>query len=392
MEMNQVYQAVNGMTKEILGDSAVVAEDLSNIVDIGKAVFDNASYDKVVKSLVDHIGKVVFVDRKYTGFMAPLYREAWEYGAVKEKITNLDLPEATENESWELTDGASYDPNVYTKSKVSAKFFDKRTTLEVPLSIVDRQMRTAFSNAQQLNSFTSMLFTNIDNTLTVKGDALGQRTINNMIAETLYDEFPSVTGNNYGNSTGVKAINLLKLFNTQFSQSETKDGCIFNAEFIRFACFYIKRYMARLRGMSTLHNIGGLPRFTPSDKLEIAMISDLKDAADIYLQSDTFNDEYTKLPLATSIPYWQGTGTDYAFGNIGKINVSILDTAGSAHSIEASNILGVMFDRDACGISNLDKRTTSNYNGKAEFTNFWYKVDCAYWNDLNEQFIVFFAA
>lgn len=392
MEMNQVYQAVNGMTKEILGESAVVAEDLSNIVDIGKAVFDNASYDKVVKSLVDHIGKVVFVDRKYTGFMAPLYREAWEYGAVKEKITNLDLPEATENESWELTDGASYDPNVYTKSKVSAKFFDKRTTLEVPLSIVDRQMRTAFSNAQQLNSFTSMLFTNIDNTLTVKGDALGQRTINNMIAETLYDEFPSVTGNNYGSSSGVKAINLLKLFNTQFSQSETKDGCIFNAEFIRFACFYIKRYMARLRGMSTLHNIGGLPRFTPSDKLEVALISDLKDAADIYLQSETFNDEYTKLPLATSIPYWQGTGTDYAFGNIGKINVSILDTAGSAHSIEASNILGVMFDRDACGISNLDKRTTSNYNGKAEFTNFWYKVDCAYWNDLNEQFVVFFAA
>lgn len=392
MEMNQVYQAVNGMTKEILGESAVVAEDLSNIVDIGKAVFDNASYDKVVKSLVDHIGKVVFVDRKYTGFMAPLYREAWEYGAVKEKITNLDLPEATENESWELTDGASYDPNVYTKSKVSAKFFDKRTTLEVPLSIVDRQMRTAFSNAQQLNSFTSMLFTNIDNTLTVKGDALGQRTINNMIAETLYDEFPSVTGNNYGNSSGVKAINLLKLFNTQFSQSETKDGCIFNAEFIRFASFFIKRYMSRLRGMSSLHNIGGLPRFTPSDKLEVALISDLKDAADIYLQSETFNDEYTKLPLATSIPYWQGTGTDYAFGNIGKINVSILDTAGSAHSIEASNILGVMFDRDACGISNLDKRTTSNYNGKAEFTNFWYKVDCAYWNDLNEQFVVFFAA
>ena len=392
MEMNQVYQAVNGMTKEILGETAVVAEDLSNIVDIGKAVFDNASYDKVVKSLVDHIGKVVFVDRKYTGFMAPLYREAWEYGAVKEKITNLDLPEATENESWELTDGASYDPNVYTKSKVSAKFYDKRTTLEVPLSIVDRQMRTAFSNAGQLNSFTSMLFNNIDNTLTVKGDALGQRAINNMIAETLYAEFPSVSGNNYGSSTGVKAVNLLKLFNTQFSQSETKDGCIYNPEFIRFACFYIKRYMSRLRGMSTLHNIGALPRFTPSDRLEVALISDLKDAADIYLQSDTFNDEYTRLPLATAIPYWQGTGTDYAFGNIGKINVSILDGAGSSHSIEASNILGVMFDRDAVGISNLDKRTTSNYNGKAEFTNFWYKVDCAYWNDLNEQFVVFFAA
>ena len=161
MEISQVATLANDVTKELLGESAVVAEDLSNIVDIGKAVFDNASYDKVVKSLVDHIGKVVFVDRKYTGFMGPLFRESWEYGGVKEKITNLELPEATENESWELTDGASYDPNVYTQSKVSAKFYDKSTTLEVPLSIVDRQMRTAFSNAQQLNSFTSMLYTNI---------------------------------------------------------------------------------------------------------------------------------------------------------------------------------------------------------------------------------------
>ncbi len=392
MKINQIYDIVNGITKEILGEQAVVAENLENLVDIGKEIFDNTSYDKYVKTLVDHVGRVIFVDRAYEGTASELYRDSWEYGAVKEKITNLDLPEATENESWELTDGASYDPNVYTQSKVAAKFFDKRTTLEVPLSIVDRQMRTAFSNAQQLNSFTSMLYTNIDNTLTVKGDALGQRTINNMIAQTLYNEFPSVTGDNYGNSTGVKAINLLKLFNTQFSQSETASGCIFNPEFIRFACFFIKRYMSRLRGMSALHNIGGLPRFTPADKLEIALISDFKDAADIYLQSDTFNDEYTRLPLATSIPYFQGTGTTYDFGSITKINATIDDGQGSTHTIEASSILGVMFDRDACGISNLDKRTTSNYNGKAEFTNFWYKVDCAYWNDLNEQFIVFFAA
>ena len=390
MEITQVATLANDVTKELLGDSAIVAEDLSNVVDIGKAIFDNVSYDKYVKTLVDHVGRMVFVDRKYTGGMASLYRDSWEYGAVMEKLTPNTLPEAIENDSWKLVNGTSYDPNVFTQPDVSAKFFNKRTTLEVDLSIADRQAKSAFSSATQLNAFVSMLFNNIDTTLTVKQEALAQRTINNLIAQTLYDEFP---GGVY-TGTGVKAVNLLKLYNDAFSGSLTVANCLYSAEFIRFASMIIGRYIKRMKKVSQLFNTGELPRFTPDDKKHLILHSDFTTAANSYLQSDTFHNEYTRLPGSEDVAYWQGSGTSFAFTDTSAIHVIAEDPADSTKTIEitASGILGVMFDHDAAGITNLDKRVTSNYNGKAEFTNYFYKVDCGYFNDLNENAIVFYVA
>ena len=390
MEISQVATLANDVTKELLGDSAVVAEDLSNVVDIGKAIFDNVSYDKYVKTLVDHVGRMVFVDRKYTGGMASLYRDSWEYGAVMEKLTPNTLPDAVENDSWKLVNGTSYDPNVFTQPDVSAKFFNKRTTLEVDLSIADRQAKSAFSSAGQLNSFVSMLFNNIDTTLTVKQEALAQRTINNLIAQTVYNEFP---GGTYTNS-GVKAVNLLKLYNDAFSTSITAANCLYNPEFIRFASMIISRYIKRMKKVSQLFNTGELPRFTPDNKKHLILHSDFTTAADSYLQSDTFHNEYTKLPGSEDVAYWQGSGNSFAFADTSNIHVIGEDPSDSSSTIEVniSGVIGVMFDHDAAGITNLDKRVTSNYNPKAEFTNYFYKVDCGYFNDLNENCVVFYVA
>jgi hypothetical protein len=160
MEMNQIYEAVNAATAAAIGETAVLQENLSNIVDIGTEIFNANSVDKYVRKLVDHIGKVVFVNRKYQGAVPSVLRDGWEYGAVLEKISS-EMPEATENESWELEDGASYDPNIFTKPDVSAKFFNKRTTFEIPLSFTEMQVRGSFSGAEQMNGFLSMLFNGV---------------------------------------------------------------------------------------------------------------------------------------------------------------------------------------------------------------------------------------
>ena len=388
MKINQVYDIVNGITKEILGEEAVVAENLDNIVDIGKSIFDNVSYDKYVKTLVDHIGRIIFVDRNYEGTASALYRDSWEYGAVLEKISG-DLPEAVENESWNLTDKASYDPNVFNKPSVNAKFFDKRTTFEIDLSIADKQARSAFSTPNQMNSFLSMLTGNVEKSLTVKMDSLAERTINNFILQTLDASFPSVIDNDYSNSTGVKAINLLKLYNDTFDKSLTADACLYDADFLRFASMQIRRGVIRLRKMSKLFNVGEKARFTPTDLQHVILQGDVTTAADMYLQSDTFHDEMTRLPKFEEVPYWQGSGVDYGFDSTSKI-AGVIEKAASTKSIALTGVLGVVFDHDAMGITNLDRRVTSNYNPKAEFTNYFYKVDAGYFNDLNENGIVYF--
>lgn len=376
MEIKQVYQFVNDATSEVIGDSAIVEEDLSNVVDIGNAIFNASAFDAYVKSLVNHIGKVIFVNRPYRGSAPSVLMDAWEYGSVVEKI-HSEMPEAVENESWELVDGASYDPHVFHQPVAEAKFFNKMTTFEIEASITERQVKQSFSSATQLNAFISMIFNEIEKALTVRTDALIMRTINNMIVETAKD----------GN--GNRAVNLLSKYNTQYSENLTAAQAIVDPDFIRYAAYQIALYTDRLTRMSTLFNVGGKQRFTPKDLQHIVMLSEFRAAADVFLQSGTFHDEYTKLVNAETVPFWQGSGTDYAFTSTGAINAKPA-SGGNAQSI--TGVLGCIFDRDALGVMNNNQRVTTQWNAKAEFTNYFYKKDARYFNDLNENFVYFYVA
>ena len=394
MKVTQVASLINSVTSEIIGDSAVINEDLSNVVDIGKAIFDNTSYDNFVRSLVDHIGKVIFVDRVYTGNTLAIKRDAWEYGSVLEKIM-AGLPAATESETWELEDQVSYDPNVFTKPEVAAKFFDQRITFEIPLSIADKQVKSAFSSASQLNAFVSMLWGMVDKSMAVKLEGLASRLVNNMIATTVNASFPAVADNDYAGMTSVKAINLLYEYNTDYGltgdSALTKDNCLLSADFLKYASLRIEKTLSRMTRMSTLFNIGGEPRFTPKEKQHLILLSDFKAASDCMLQSGVFHDQYTALPNATEVPYWQGSGTGYALSAISNVHVEI-PSGGSTKEINVGYVLGCAFDEDALMLSCLEERTTSNYNAKAEFTNYWRKVECGLIQDNNENFVVFYVA
>lgn len=386
MVMKQIYEIINTVSQEVLGEAALVQEDLGNIVDIGTAVFDNNSFDKFVRSLVDHIGRVVFVDRVYRGRVPSIVRDGWEYGAVLEKLA-CKLPEAQENESWELQSGTSYDPNVFIAPVVTAHFYNKKVTFEIQISIVERQFRSAFSSGSQAASFIAMIFNAIENSMTIKLDALIMRTICNMIGETVYDDFGAnaITG-----GSGVKAVNVLKLYNDTVAEADalTAANCMQSPAFLRFASNLMKMYKDRLAVESTLFNIDGEPRFTPADRLHFVVLSEFAAGVESYLQSDTFHDEMVALPEYESVPFWQGSGTGYAFTDTGKVYV----TTASNHAVTVTGVLGVMFDSDAAAVCNMDRRTTSQYNAKGEFTNNFFKMDCQYLNSLQENFVVFFAA
>lgn len=384
MEVKQIYELVNSVTKEVLGKEDLVKEDLSGIVDVGTEVFNANAMDNYVKSLVNHIGKVIFVARTYKGGAPKVLMDSWEFGSIVEKI-QADIPEATENESWKLENGTSYDPNIFYQPKVSAKFFNSRTTYEIPMSFTEKQVRESFDNPQQLNSFISMLYNAVEKSMTIKIDSLIMRTLNNMIGETLHAEY---SDGKYSESSGVRAINLLKLYNDETGLSLTKDSALINEDFLRFASYNIALYVDRLKVMSTLFNVGGKERFTDKEQLHIVLLSDFAKASDVYLSSSTYHKELVSLPNYETIPYWQGSGKKYGFDDISKISL----TTSSGNDVLATGIIGVMFDHDALGVTNEDRRVTTNYNPKAEFFSNWYKFDCGYFNDMNENMIVFFIA
>ena len=241
-----------------------------------------------------------------------------------------------------------------------------------------------------MNGFMSMIRNNVENSMTVKTDALIMRTINAAIGETLASEFPRGT---YTGATGIRAVNLLYLYNqmTGASPALTAAKAMFDAGIIRFASYTIKNYIRRMQDMSRLFNIGGTAKFTPAEDMHIVLLDEFKNAAEVYLYDglNQFNTEDIRLPASMeTVSFWQGSGTNYAFTSTGAISIKTPTGA----NVSASGILGVIFDRDALGVANLDRRVTTNYNAKAEFFNEWHKQDAGYFLDLDENFVMFYIA
>ena len=379
MKVTQLKDIVNSATSEVLGKTDVVNDDLSNLVDVGNEIFNSDNVDNYVKKLIDRIGKVIFVNRLYAGGVPSVLIDSWEYGSVVEKIS-ADMPEADENDSWNLQDGQTYSQDTFYQPKVSAKFFNSKVTFDVKLSFTTEQVKESFSNVNELNGFISMLETGVKNSMTVKLDGLIMRTINNM------------TGQILNSANGLQKVNLLTEYNAVSGQTLTANKALMDKDFLKFASLTIKKYQARITKMSTLFNAGGKARFTTTDNLHTVLLSDFADSAEVYLLSDTYHNDTVSLPNHETVPYWQGSGKSYAFDDISKIDVKIDAGNKTPKQVTQTGILGVMFDTNALGVSNLNQRTTTSYNARAEFYTNYYKMDAGYFNDLNENFVVFYIA
>lgn len=390
MKLTQVYELVNQATQEATGQAELLAKDLSNITDVGKEVIGAEALDHYTKSLVNHIGRVVVDSREYTTVLPSVLKDSWEYGSILERI-KMDLIEAEENPTWKLEDRKDYSPNIFYQPKVTAKFFNSKTTFEIPISFTELQVKESFSSAEQLNAFVSMIQNAVSNSITVKMDSLVMDTINNGTAETLVSDLLTEDDTLDLTKSGNKAINLLALYNADKDVAEqlTAEQAIKSAEFIKFASYTIHLYKDRLARISTIFNVEGKQRFTPESENHLVLLTDFASASKVYLESEAYNKELLALPKYETVPYWQGSGTGYDFADVSKISVK---TAGTNKAVEANGIIGVMFDNVALGVTNLDQRVQSSFNPKAEFYNNFYKNDVGFFNDLGENFVVFFVA
>lgn len=375
MKVTQIKDLVNSSLKELNGSSVLLKEDLSNVVDVGTEIFDTDNVDNFVKKLIDRVGSTVFNTRVYQGSAPSVLMSSWEFGSVLEKVDS-ELPDVEENESWQLENGKDYSPNIFYQPKVSAKFFNSKVTFDIPISFTRMQVKSAFNSASELNGFLSMLMNSVQNAMTVHIDGLIMKTINNMTATVL------------NGKKGLQVVNLLDGYNANSTVKLTAQNALQNADFIKYANLIINTYRDRISKLSTLFNQGQKSKFTPLANQHLVILSDLASASKVYLESDTLHDDNVKINNYDTVPYWQGSGTTYSFDDVSSIDVAIKDGK-STKEIKASGILGVLFDTNAVGVTCQNQRVTTNYNPRAEFFTNFTKFDAGYYNDLNENFIVF---
>lgn len=375
MVVTQLATILNSsINPEIYGATAVVNEDLSNIVDVGSAVI-TGGVDNFVKALPDVLAKTVFQDKIYEADTLGLLREDWEYGAILQKVYADELTTST-NETWNLTNGQDYSPNVFYGPSVYSKYWNKKTTFEVDMSVTKKQVAEAFRGASEMNAFISMLYTTIDNQFGYDIEALAKRLVNTLMAEVIHAANP------------VNAVNLLTEYNAGHTPITVAEA-LENSDFLKFAAYRMSITIDRLKTPDKIFNVDGKLRFTPKSDLNIIALKDFVASEDTYLQSGVWHNELTKLPNGIkTVPYWQGPGTSYDFANISKIDV----VAETGVTVAQGGILAVMFDKSAAMIANSERYTDTNYNAKARFTNIFTRADCSYFLDLSQNAVVFYIA
>lgn len=389
MKVEQIANVLNTViNQEQIGESLVVSEDLSNIVDVGKEILDytgesKENYDTVTKSLIDLVGKQMFVDREYNSQAPNILADEWEYGSVLEKV-RCELPDAEDNATWQLGDyplgGNNYpDPFEVTQPQLDAKFFNGKVAFEVPITLADRQFKEAMTSATALGKFIAMIENRVRMKMTLSTDGLIMRTINNLMAQKF-------NSNN-------NVVNLLSLYKDETGDNDISVGTAMSKPaFLRFASKTIMLYRKYIQEASMLYNDGGYVTFTPADRMKFVLLAKFSKSLETSLYGDTFHNEFVKVDGYEEVGYWQGTGTDVNSDERAKIDVTIKTSDGGTTQIQRSGIVGVLFDEWAAMVCNKDFRVTTQYNPRGEYTNYFYKWDAHYLNDTNENCIVFVIA
>lgn len=373
MTVDQIYTILNTINGEVAQGAALVNEDLSNVVDVGTTVFNSSWKDNYVKSLIDQIGKMIFVQRPYSGYAPSIIRNDWEYGSILAKVRAHDF-EAVANPSWALTAGQTVNQFEYNPPTITQGFWNHKETWQIECSFAEEQVKSAFTSVQQLNSFFSMVESIIDNSRTQKIDTLVQRSINNFMAEKI------------AATNGV--IPAATLYAADTGNTVTQATAHTDKDFLRYLAFLILDLKDRLGVRSELYNLGGTgyPRHTPEDMLHVVLNSLYGRAMDTFLQADTFHNDLVKVGSYETVPFWQGSGASYSVADRTSIDVTLASDGSTV--VQQSYIVGVLFDRDAIALNNQNMRVTSAYNANGEYYNNFYKVETSLFNDLAENGVV----
>lgn len=392
MKVEQIKDIINLANRQVLGKEELTEINLEGLISTGKTLFqmqedapNNHIVDNYVNAIIDATAKYVFVNRVYKRRAPKVLMDNWEFGTLVRKIRISKLPKAQNNQAWELVDGQVYEENQFYKPHVIESIFNDKTSFMVPISITEEQVKSAFTTMDEMTRFIGMIETMIYNKLNLDLDATIMLTINNMISLTLKDDYSTSA---YNSKSGVKAVNLLYLYNQKYGTTLTKQKAIGDKDFLRFAVETIKNYTGKLTAMTSLFNIKKSDKFTEKDLQHLVILDTFINAIQTHLQSDTYHKELVEMPYYETVNFWQGVGNDFDFEDTSTINIT--DSNGNKTNI--NYVVGVLFDRDALGVSQFEDHVETKYIKIARFWNNFYSREARYFNALDEQFVVFFLA
>ena len=377
--VSQIKNIINDSVKDALGKTNGVTQvDTTDVVSMGKAIAQYNLYEGFFGALVNRIVRTVIFVRTYEGSNRSVLRDEHEYGAFVQKVY-YTMPDAVDNPTWDIPDGngdykqaSPYD--VEGTVSVSALIYGGKGTWSIEIVRPVEQIKTAFMDESSMMSFIDGIYLTVENAFKFEEERLVAQAVNTAMASVIDDG---------------RARNLLAEYNTKYSQNLTVDTALVSADFLKYASKEINRTIENMGKMSTIYNNGGYNTFTSKDNMVVELLSEFATATDMYLQSDTFHEELTKLPNFERVPFWQSSGQSFAFADCSKINI---DHDDFTNAVEQGGIIGFVHDVEnvACYFGN--RRSWEIFNPRSEVVVHGEKAEKGYAVDNNANAVVFYIA
>lgn len=375
MNTNQIYSILNDVVAQGVGSDAIAAVNNQNLVSLGNAVLSSTTNTEAfLNALLQRIGRTIIRYRKYENKLRGMILDDFEYGAIVQKI-RIAMPDAEEDQSFGLVDGQSVDHYEVAKPGLQQKLFVSRTPYQYKVTIQRKHLKEAFLSEDAMGRFIAGIFGEVRNAIDLGLERLARNAFNNMIAES-YGATAAVPKQNVVNlGTLYRAINA--------NAPATAEGLMNDNDFLRFAVSTINTRIDMLQEMSVLNtpDANALPTFTPKDRMHVYIMSGFKRRLETVVQYAAFNEMLVDVAGNETLTYLQSAQSPYS------INVT---RASDGTSIAVDNIIGLVYDRDACGAYKWDEEVqTTPINAAGLYYNTYYHLQQLWFNDLSENFVVF---
>ena len=362
MQLTQIATLLNNtLVPNYLGTETTIAEDLSNVVELGTAIADLTG-DEVKNFAGDFIVGVarnVMDTRKYRAETYGLMNDAREYGGVIQRV-KAKLLSTSDSPIWTLESGQDYFDGTYYGIETDVKIYSKDTAFQIKNSIPTEMYKQYFTSADGVREFVAMIESTVDNTLTANLNALAKTTLQQLIATI----------------DSSRSISLLSLYNDRAGltggDALTADEALHNAPFLRWAAEQIVRLRDMTQDLNEKYNDGTVPTFTPGEDLRVTLLSEFARALEFNMESDTFHKDLVSVGEYSTINFWQNASCALlpSLGVTAEVKTQI----GEAEPVTVSNVVGLIYDRYTAGVTARLDKITAQYIANGDYTTYFHHV------------------
>ena len=351
--------------------------------DIGEDVLNSGTVDQYVKSILTQLGKMYVDSKAYAAELPSLFIDSFEWGGYLERVY-FKPQDLIQDEMYNLVDGNTYEDHKFYQPKASAKIFEEVKNIMTPISIVADQIKEAFQGWDQMNAFLSGIQNNVNNTLTLASEAYAHMLIQCGIA---------VAEKNTQHSVHLLTEAIAKKV---LSTGATAAEALESPEFLRFALKRIAQVKKNMKRYTVAFNNGQIPTFTNDADAKIALLTDFTTAAGFTARANTFNANELNIGDYDEVACWQAfsdtskANFDYSTNSTIKIAADSTNKLGiGTEAVTITDVIGVLYDTRAMGISLTKSKVTSNYTAIADFWNEYHHKQVNYILDPNFNIVTF---